>query len=255
MLKWVFFDIGNVLFNDDQQAFFGYRSLYEALREIHPGQTFAELMSAREAEARQGRQWIISRIAKSRLPAEQHAAWSSHVTRSLAERYDEFHLVNPHTIEILSELRRHYRLGVIANQTLACRPSLVRRGLAEFFDVIGISDEVGASKPEPELFRWALNKAECVPEEAVMIGDRLDNDIAPAHELGFRTLLVDWLSPEHKIWQPEDPLAREFLASCARVALFPLGSLTIRPDTRVGCLSEIPGAVRAIARSPAKLHD
>ena len=45
-------------------------------------------------------------------------------------------------------------------------------------------------KPDPELFRRALTRAGCAPAEAVMIGDRTDNDVAPATSLGMQTVLI-----------------------------------------------------------------
>lgn len=39
-------------------------------------------------------------------------------------------------------------------------------------------------KPDPKLFTIACAQAGCAPEDAVMIGDRLDNDIAPAKAIG-----------------------------------------------------------------------
>lgn len=249
MLKWIFFDIGNVLFNDDQQAFFGYLSLFEALQETNPQQTFSELMSAREAEAKRGRQWIISHLAKSRLTTERYSAWSQYVSNELRNRYDEFHLLNPHAIEMLQGLRAQYRLGIIANQTTACRPSLERRGLMEYFDLVGISDELGCSKPDRQIFEWALKKAGCHPGESLMIGDRVDNDMLPASELGMQGLLVHWRSFEQKLWQPQDRLAREFLASCTNVPLFPHGLVDFDRYPYVNNLGEIPEKVAEIEQS------
>ena len=44
----------------------------------------------------------------------------------------------------------------------------------------------------------ALKKAECEPGEAVMVGDRLDNDIVPAKKLGMKTV---WVRPGYAIYQ------------------------------------------------------
>jgi len=48
----------------------------------------------------------------------------------------------------------------------------------------------GVEKPDAEIFRRALRRAGCAPESAVMVGDRLDNDILPATRLGMRTVWV-----------------------------------------------------------------
>ena len=41
-----------------------------------------------------------------------------------------------------------------------------------------------------KLFEIALAKADCAPDNAVMIGDRIDNDIIPAGQLGMKTVWI-----------------------------------------------------------------
>ena len=45
-------------------------------------------------------------------------------------------------------------------------------------------------KPDIRIFEYALDKANCIPQEACMIGDRLDNDILPAKSLGMKTVWI-----------------------------------------------------------------
>lgn len=56
--------------------------------------------------------------------------------------------------------------------------------------MIASSAELGVSKPDNEIFRQALAMADCRPKNAVMVGDRLDNDIRPAKELGMKTIRI-----------------------------------------------------------------
>ena len=91
-------------------------------------------------------------------------------------------------LRTLSE--RGYRLGIIASQPLGSADRLARFGLRDCFEVICASAEEGVGKPDPALFRRALTRAGCSPEDAVMIGDRTDNDVAPAKSLGMRTVLI-----------------------------------------------------------------
>ena len=52
------------------------------------------------------------------------------------------------------------------------------------------STEVGLEKPDPAIFQLALSQSGCEPAQAVMIGDRLDNDIRPARLLGWKTIRI-----------------------------------------------------------------
>ena len=65
------------------------------------------------------------------------------------------------------------------------------------------SGDVGISKPDPAIFHMALEQAGCTPpEDAVMIGDRLDNDVRPAKALGFGTVRI--LQGPGRFQQPRD---------------------------------------------------
>lgn len=56
--------------------------------------------------------------------------------------------------------------------------------------MIASSAEEGFSKPDLKLFEIALEKANTIPSRSVMVGDRADNDIAPAESLGMKTVLL-----------------------------------------------------------------
>lgn len=99
--------------------------------------------------------------------------------------------VYPEACSVLEVLTlRGYKLGIIANQAPGTKERLKRYGILHFFDVIVASAEEGVSKPDHRIFEIALQHANCLPEEAVMIGDRLDNDIAPAKAIGMNTVWV-----------------------------------------------------------------
>ena len=95
----------------------------------------------------------------------------------------------PDAVPTLTELkRRGYKLGVIANQNYGTEQRLKNWSLLPFFDIIASSAELGMAKPDPSIFEWALKQAKCSPQDAIMIGDRMDNDIAPANRLGIHTV-------------------------------------------------------------------
>ena len=91
---------------------------------------------------------------------------------------------------VLSELKKNYKLGVIANQCEDLYGRLDKLHIAKYFDLIVSSHDVKLEKPDKRIFYLALEQANCLAEEAVMIGDRLDNDVAPANELGFKTVRI-----------------------------------------------------------------
>ncbi len=97
----------------------------------------------------------------------------------------------PDAAPVLRALKeRGYRMGIIANQSPGSAARLAKFGLLDFFEVVCASAEEGVAKPDPEIFLRALNRAGCSPADAVMIGDRADNDVAPAKALGMGTVLI-----------------------------------------------------------------
>lgn len=97
----------------------------------------------------------------------------------------------PETEEILRYLQeRGYIIGVIANQGLGTEKRLEAWGIRKYFDSVTASAEEGIAKPDTEMFLRALKKSCGLAESSVMIGDRLDNDIAPAKSLGMKTVWV-----------------------------------------------------------------
>ena len=69
---------------------------------------------------------------------------------------------------------------MIANQPTSVRAALERDGLVTYFEVWGVSDDLGIRKPDPALFVHALQTADVAPDRSVMVGDRLDYDVMPA---------------------------------------------------------------------------
>ncbi len=101
--------------------------------------------------------------------------------------YEELY---PDTAKCLQSLEKKYKLGIIANQIPGAEKRLEDMGIRQFFDAIVASAEEGVAKPDPRIFRIALDRTGCTPEQAVMIGDRIDNDIVPAKQLGMKTVWI-----------------------------------------------------------------
>ena len=91
---------------------------------------------------------------------------------------------------VLEIMSKKYKLGIIANQSLGTKERLDNWGIGKYFDIVVASAEADCSKPDLKIFNLALEQAVCKPNEAVMIGDRLDNDVVPAKQLGMKTVWV-----------------------------------------------------------------
>ncbi len=93
--------------------------------------------------------------------------------------------------EAIAALReRGYRLAIAANQEARTGEFLRREGITAGFAWDLVSAEMGVMKPLPLFFRMILDGIGVSPSEAVMVGDRLDHDVLPAHVLGMRAVRV-----------------------------------------------------------------
>ncbi|AXI77303.1 HAD family hydrolase [Peterkaempfera bronchialis] len=79
-------------------------------------------------------------------------------------------------------------VGVAGNQTV--RAGRILRSLDLPADMIGTSDDWGASKPDVAFFERVAEAAPCETQEILYVGDRLDNDIRPAAAAGMATALI-----------------------------------------------------------------
>ncbi|MBN2013593.1 MAG: TIGR02253 family HAD-type hydrolase [Candidatus Altiarchaeota archaeon] len=98
----------------------------------------------------------------------------------------------PDTVPMLLRLRDlNYKLGVITDGIAVKQwEKLIRLGVQHFFHFVTISGDTGSEKPDPELFRRAIDKSGCAPGETMMVGDRLDKDVKGANEAGMVTVQV-----------------------------------------------------------------
>lgn len=96
----------------------------------------------------------------------------------------------PEAADCLRRLHERYGVGVIANQVPGCALRLEKMGLLPYIELVVASAEEEVSKPDLRIFRIALDRAGCRPDEALMVGDRIDNDIRPARALGMGTVWI-----------------------------------------------------------------
>jgi HAD superfamily hydrolase (TIGR01509 family) len=100
---------------------------------------------------------------------------------------------NPFAVDVVPVLRaisaHGIRVGVVSDIHFDLRPVFARAGLGGLVDAFVLSFEVGVQKPDPAIFRAALDALGTPPVGTLMVGDRLGPD-GGAHALGMPTLLL-----------------------------------------------------------------
>ncbi|MGH2727621.1 MAG: HAD family hydrolase [Actinomycetota bacterium] len=214
-IDWVFLDVGGIIFRDDSY----FTALFESIAGVSPQTTRTaydeELLALRAAQAEP----FTDALLRAFVPdASKHPGVRAAADARWAEtghRPDELY---PEALGVLRTLAGRYRLACITNHFSWVRDRAVEAGFAELVQAWAISAELGVEKPGPAIFREALRLADTTADRAVMVGDRLDRDIAPAKALGMRTVWV--LRNE----APDDPTAEQLAV----------------PDAAVRTLDEVP---------------
>jgi putative hydrolase of the HAD superfamily len=94
---------------------------------------------------------------------------------------------------LLAAVKQRARVGIVSNNLLEEQQEKLRHcALEGHVDVLVVSVEAGASKPDPAIFRVALARLGCAPDEAVMVGDSWAADVIGALEAGIRPI---WFNP------------------------------------------------------------
>ena len=178
--KWLFFDIGSTLINEEK----AYQDRIEqAIAETNiTYDTFYQRMLVLFQEGLKG-----DLIALQKYSLER-PKWKS-----------ELEILYPDAKIVLETLHNRYRIGVIANQLPNLEKRLENFGIRQWIDLIISSADCGFSKPSSKIFQLALQQASCSASSATMIGDRLDNDIAPAKALGMKTI---WIKQGFSAYSP-----------------------------------------------------
>ncbi len=225
MVAWVFFDLGGTLLDEGPEHEFLYRTLADLLADHGVHASAAELRARARTLIRDHVAGLVRVLIEERLRDPRAAEDVRHeLSRRHRERAGELQPPYPGARSVLDDLGRDYHLGILANQPATMRPYLDAIGLGARVDAVLLSGEVGLAKPDPAFFRLALEVAMCPSPEIAMVGDRIDNDIAPAKSLSMRTVRVR--SPEYATAEPHH--AGE------------------RPDLEIRRIDEAPAAIRRL---------
>lgn len=193
-VRALFFDVGGTLLHPWPSV----GAVYAAVANRHGITTTADAMEMAFRES-----W--STLKRPGLTVSRKEWWRDVVFHTLGQQNDacfeelfeifarpEVWRIFPDVEETLREARsRRLHVGVISNWDKRLRPLLDKMGLAHYFDSVTISCEVGAEKPNAEIFHTALRVAGITANESVHVGDNHREDVYGAKAVGITGVLVD----------------------------------------------------------------
>jgi putative hydrolase of the HAD superfamily len=197
--KHIFFDLDRTLWDFDAAAEVAFEHIYEKydLKSlgIPNAHEFHEVYHPLNEQL-----WVLYRedkitkdyLNRTRfvLPLEHYGIHDTALADHLSEDYvywsPRIVRLVPGTMELLDYLKPKYHLHLITNGFQEVQHTkLSGSGLEPYFETLTVSEEVGVKKPNPEIFHYALRKAQATTDESLMIGDEMAVDIDGARAAGI----------------------------------------------------------------------
>ena len=203
--KGLFFDLDRTLWDVDRNQKKALQVIYDryGLARHQPDfercfTTYAQSNEQLWAAYRDGD--VTREELRNRRFVETLAAMGVHdsrLARALSDAYVQlaptFTAVMPHALEVVRALSQRYPMYILTNGFVETQHvKLSHCGLAPYFRHVICSEEAGANKPSPQIYRYALDKAGLRVEEAVMIGDDPESDLLGALRTGMDSI---WFNP------------------------------------------------------------
>ena len=202
-VRAVLFDLRNTVLRVDRAYQRCSQWLYEFVRQrdgaITPERFKAAFAAAEAARFRQDGNATVhdwTRLIVNELVVDLALPLSGAELDQLHARYEDVFVESvelyANALSVCRSLKAcGIALALVIDGTVAREARVVGRfGLREHFDVIVISEEVGLNKFTVAPFEAALKNLRCPPTQALVVGDRIDKDIANANKLGMTSVLL-----------------------------------------------------------------
>jgi putative hydrolase of the HAD superfamily len=155
-------------------------------RELHVAWSQAHVKPARGWAAVVGTMLHAAGLPLDRVPAMLDATWPEH------RAHNFWSLVPEGLVEALVAVRATgVRVAIVSNSEGQLEPLLVHLGVRHALDLVIDSGIVGVEKPDPRIFRIALDRFDVPPARALHLGDVYATDVLGARAAGVRVALVD----------------------------------------------------------------
>ncbi len=200
-LRAILFDVGNTLHHLDHAWIAGCVSAHGHLVTAHDvavaeyhGKAMVDARfraATAEDDASRARSYIAVILDALAVPTAAQAPVTAALHAENA-RASLWRVLREDTAVVLAALRgRGLRLAVVSNADGRVAASLARDGLDCHFDAIIDSHVVGIEKPDPRIFRLALDATGAAAHEALFVGDIYEIDVRGARNAGIEPVLID----------------------------------------------------------------
>ncbi|GGG25486.1 noncanonical pyrimidine nucleotidase, YjjG family protein [Dokdonia pacifica] len=202
-IKDVFFDLDHTLWDFDRNSGLAFSKIFEKNSININLEAFLEVYSP--INFQYWKWYREERVTKAQLRygrfKKTFDALRIKVTDDTIDKLSEDYIIHlpdhnylfDGTIELLDYLKQHYKLHIITNGFEEVQlKKLKNSNIDMYFDTVTTSEAVGVKKPNPRIFKVALQGANAIPEESMMIGDTYEADILGAEGMNMKTICYNY---------------------------------------------------------------
>lgn len=187
----VLLDVGGVILDETEQEKVRGKIIVETLKDVIPEYTISKYHSD------------VEEAVKSFCPKIYQYVFWKHLKNDItlfnklyALHLDKWERCRP-PLKLSSgienevkEICRYFELGIAGQYGGEIISFLEKRSLLDYFTYYLTQDDFPITKPDPRYYEQIAQTLGVYPKQCIMVGDRIDNDIIPAKQLGMRTILI-----------------------------------------------------------------
>ena len=203
MVKDIFFDLDHTLWDFDKNSMLAFKRVFKKFKITIEFDAFLKIYEPINVEY--WKKYREDKVSKENLRRGRlidsfiffDLIYTTEKIDEIADAYIQELPFDNHlfegAVEILDYLILKYKLHIITNGFEEVQhKKLKNSGIDCYFSTVTTSEEVGLKKPNPKVFLTALNKANSLPAQSVMIGDSLEADILGANNIGMQTIFYNY---------------------------------------------------------------
>lgn len=202
-IKHIFFDLDHTLWDFDKNSLLAFEMVFEKFNINIGVEDF--LYSYQPINMKYWKLYREEKVSKKELRrgrlieafTRHNIGFSLGIIDEISNDYIDFLPLHNHLIEgtedLLEYLNPKYDLHIITNGFREVQnKKLLSSGILHYFDTITNSEDAGVKKPNPYIFKHAIQKSGAKFDNSVMIGDNYEADIMGAEAVGLNTICFNY---------------------------------------------------------------
>jgi len=192
---WLLFDADDTLFHFDGTL--GLTALFNSFQAVFTADDFSQFQALNKPLWDQYAQGLVTadeiQIRRFVPLAERFGVPPEQLNEQFIRAMAELSEPLPGAVELVHALHTRVQLGIITNGFTELQDRRMRRvGFDRHFELLVISEQVGAAKPHIDIFEHAFERMQRPPRERIlMVGDNLSTDVQGGRNAGIDTCWVN----------------------------------------------------------------